>query len=672
MEAGCTVHVESAGADDHHVAEAAYKALGQALRQAVAPGRAGDPLDEGRGVKVVIADYGAGNLRSLSAALTRAGAEPVVTTDPGHGARGAARADRRRRSRRERRGGARASTDSTRRCASASQRDGPSRGSVSGMQLLFERSEEGGEGLGLLAGPVRRVRARRVPHMGWNTLATTRPSAILDGLEGSDVYFAHSFVVEPEDETVVPRRSTTTGRSSLRSRPGRSPVSSSIPSGAARPVRASSRTSCDGQEARDPLSRRRGRSRRQGRAVREAPGDGRARRARYALLRARRGRARLPRHHRHARRAGPDTRRDRALRRAAGDSLHGRRRRDGSRRCPSAASGRRRQGRGQSRRVRRPVDADRARPRVRCAGRRLRDRRPRRRGRDARGSQPTRPGRRRLGARGRRARRGRDPAHLDRRRRNAGGLRPAADPGRGRRRGGAGDRVRRSGRDATPRRGLRGRRRGGAGRVDRARAPGAAAGAESRAARRQDGRSGRDADARRRPGRGHEPRADARVRERRGAATHAGDRGGLVLEPLPRRALAQGRDVGQHAWPSRRSRTTATATRCSTACDRTGLRATPARSRASRRGCGASWRSGRSSGRHGSYVVSLLEAGPAAAARKVGEEGLETALAGAGETDERLVEELADLWFHSYVLLAARGLQPSAVEDELRRRHARA
>lgn len=41
IEAGCTVHVESSGADDHHVAEAAFKALGQALRQAVAPGGAG-------------------------------------------------------------------------------------------------------------------------------------------------------------------------------------------------------------------------------------------------------------------------------------------------------------------------------------------------------------------------------------------------------------------------------------------------------------------------------------------------------------------------------------------------------------------------------------------------------------------------------------------------------
>ena len=70
----------------------------------------------------------------------------------------------------------------------------------------------------------------------------------------------------------------------------------------------------------------------------------------------------------------------------------------------------------------------------------------------------------------------------------------------------------------------------------------------------------------------------------------------------------------------------------------------------------------------GSYVASLLADGPAAAARKVGEEGVEAALAGAAESDERLVEELADLWFHSYVLLAARGLDPAAVEAELRRR----
>jgi phosphoribosyl-ATP pyrophosphohydrolase/phosphoribosyl-AMP cyclohydrolase len=70
----------------------------------------------------------------------------------------------------------------------------------------------------------------------------------------------------------------------------------------------------------------------------------------------------------------------------------------------------------------------------------------------------------------------------------------------------------------------------------------------------------------------------------------------------------------------------------------------------------------------GSYVTKLLADGPKAAAQKVGEEGVEAALAGVSESDERLVEELADLWFHSYLLLAARGLDPAAVEAELRRR----
>ena len=70
----------------------------------------------------------------------------------------------------------------------------------------------------------------------------------------------------------------------------------------------------------------------------------------------------------------------------------------------------------------------------------------------------------------------------------------------------------------------------------------------------------------------------------------------------------------------------------------------------------------------GSYVASLLEAGVGKCAQKLGEEGVEAALAAAGESDERVVSELADLWFASYVALAARGLDPGAVEDELTRR----
>jgi glutamine amidotransferase len=71
------------------------------------------------------------------------------------------------------------------------------------MQLLFGASEEGGAGLGLLDGAVRRVRARRVPHMGWNTLSVARAGVLLDGLDGADVYFAHSYAAGPDDGKVI-------------------------------------------------------------------------------------------------------------------------------------------------------------------------------------------------------------------------------------------------------------------------------------------------------------------------------------------------------------------------------------------------------------------------------------------------------------------------------------
>jgi phosphoribosyl-ATP pyrophosphohydrolase/phosphoribosyl-AMP cyclohydrolase len=71
----------------------------------------------------------------------------------------------------------------------------------------------------------------------------------------------------------------------------------------------------------------------------------------------------------------------------------------------------------------------------------------------------------------------------------------------------------------------------------------------------------------------------------------------------------------------------------------------------------------------GSYTTELLEQGIGAVARKVGEEAVEVAVAALDESDERVVEEAADLVYHLYVLLAARGLDVSAVEDELLRRH---
>ena len=134
----------------------------------------------------------------------------------------------------------------------------------------------------------------------------------------------------------------------------------------------------------------------------------------------------------------------------------------------------------------------------------------------------------------------------------------------------------------------------------------------------------------------------------------------MVLEPLAAGALAEGRDVRATRSRSRRSATTATATRCSCACVPRGRPATPARSRASRRRSGGRSPSGRSSGPRARTRPSCSNAGIGACARKVGEEAVEVAVAALDESDERVLEEAADLVFHLYVLLAARGLDPRA------------
>ncbi len=69
-----------------------------------------------------------------------------------------------------------------------------------------------------------------------------------------------------------------------------------------------------------------------------------------------------------------------------------------------------------------------------------------------------------------------------------------------------------------------------------------------------------------------------------------------------------------------------------------------------------------------SYTARLLLEGPLRAAQKVGEEGVETALAGAAGTREDLRDEAADLLFHLMVLLRARGLPLGEVIDTLRSR----
>ena len=69
-----------------------------------------------------------------------------------------------------------------------------------------------------------------------------------------------------------------------------------------------------------------------------------------------------------------------------------------------------------------------------------------------------------------------------------------------------------------------------------------------------------------------------------------------------------------------------------------------------------------------SYTAKLLAEGPARAAQKVGEEGVETALAGRCGDDAELISEAADLVYHLTVLLKARGLAWGELVEELAKR----
>jgi phosphoribosyl-ATP pyrophosphohydrolase/phosphoribosyl-AMP cyclohydrolase len=72
----------------------------------------------------------------------------------------------------------------------------------------------------------------------------------------------------------------------------------------------------------------------------------------------------------------------------------------------------------------------------------------------------------------------------------------------------------------------------------------------------------------------------------------------------------------------------------------------------------------------GSYVAKLLAAGEAAVCRKIGEEAIEVVTAALGnEGDRRVVEEVADLWFHTLVLLGQRAIPVREILEELARRH---
>ena len=171
----------------------------------------------------------------------------------------------------------------------------------------------------------------------------------------------------------------------------------------------------------------------------------------------------------------------------------------------------------------------------------------------------------------------------------------------------------------------------------------------------------------RRPGLAHRRGPDPGLRQRRGGRPHARDRRAAPVEPLARRAVAQGRDVGQHAArpraaPGLRRRRAARARRAR----RPGLphrrahllpqrrpRAAARRTRRCRRSSARS-PSARRERPEGSYTVELLDDPPRIGA-KVQEEAEEVARAAREETDERVDEEAADVLYHLTVLLHARG-----------------
>jgi glutamine amidotransferase len=159
--------------------------------------------------RVVVLDYGSGNLRSAQRALERAGAAVSVTADrsaaveadglvvPGVGAFAA--------------------------CMSGLQAVGgpqivaervaagrPVLGICVGMQVLFDAGVEHGvetAGLSVLPGRVERLQAPILPHMGWNTVAAPPDSVLFAGLaNGTRFYFVHSYAVHRTEGTVAVTR----------------------------------------------------------------------------------------------------------------------------------------------------------------------------------------------------------------------------------------------------------------------------------------------------------------------------------------------------------------------------------------------------------------------------------------------------------------------------------
>jgi imidazole glycerol-phosphate synthase subunit HisH len=154
---------------------------------------------------IAVLDYGMGNLRSVAKALEHVGAEPVLTRDharvrdagaivlPGVGAMPKAMKEVRR-----------LGLDELLR--ERVEAGVPVLGLCMGMQLLFDSTEEhgGADGIGLLRGRVERLRAEKVPQIGWNPVSWRRRSDLIDGLpDPCAFYHANSFAPRAAEEDVL-------------------------------------------------------------------------------------------------------------------------------------------------------------------------------------------------------------------------------------------------------------------------------------------------------------------------------------------------------------------------------------------------------------------------------------------------------------------------------------
>ena len=152
--------------------------------------------------RVVVLDYGSGNLRSAERALARAGADVTVTADldaaaacdglvvPGVGAFAACMAGIR-------------GIGGEKVIASRVEAGRPVLGICVGMQVLFAAGVEHGqrtEGCGVFSGTVERLDAPVLPHMGWNTVTPPDGSALFRGVPGGTrFYFVHSYALRMRD-----------------------------------------------------------------------------------------------------------------------------------------------------------------------------------------------------------------------------------------------------------------------------------------------------------------------------------------------------------------------------------------------------------------------------------------------------------------------------------------